>query len=412
MTRYDVFIVGTGHAGANAAIALRQAGYAGSIAMAGAEAEAPYERPPLSKEYLAGDKTFERLLLRPPSFWREQSVEHLPDCEIVALDPAARAVRSADGRSFGYGWLVWAGGGRVRRLSCEGHALAGIHGIRTRADVDALLAELPAARRIVVVGAGYIGLEAAAVLSKLGKQVTVLESQSRVLARVTSEPVSRFYEAEHRRHGVEIRLNCSVSCLTGAGGRVDAVRLDGGEMLPADMVVVGIGVEPAIGPLRAAGAVAGDHGVEVDEACRTSLPNVLAIGDCAAHENAFAGGRRVRVESVQNAKDQAAVAARIILGEAARYHAVPWFWSNQYDLRLQTVGILTPHDQWVLRGSPAARSFSVVYLHEGRVVALDCINRPADYVQGRALVQSRRKVEAAWLADAALALKDLPEIAD
>lgn len=409
MTHYDVLIVGTGHAGASAAIALRQSGYAGRIAMAGGEAELPYERPPLSKEYLAGEKTFERMLLRPAAFWREQAIEHLPRCEIVAVEPAAHRVRSASGRSFGYRKLIWAGGGRARRLACEGHTLAGVHGIRTRADVDALVAELPAARRVVVVGAGYIGLEAAAVLGKLGKQVTVLESQPRVLARVTSEPVSRFYEAEHRRHGVGIRLGCGVSCLTGRAGRVAGVRLDDGEVLPADLMVVGIGIEPAVGPLRAAGAAAGDHGVEVDAACRTSLADVYAIGDCAAHVNAYAGDRRIRVESVQNAKDQAVTAVRSILGEAASYQAVPWFWSNQYDLRLQTVGIAMPHDQWVLRGSPAERSFSVVYLRQGRVVALDCINRTADYVQGRNLVQSQRKADVRLLADPALALKDLPE---
>lgn len=405
-TRYDVLIAGAGHAGANAAVALRQHGYGGSIAMLGAERELPYERPPLSKEYLAGEKAFERLLLRPPVFWREQAIEHRPGREVVAVDAAAREVRTAAGETFGYGKLVWAAGGQVRRLSCDGRALAGVHAIRTRADVDALVSELPAAQRVVVIGAGYIGLESAAVLNKLGKRVTVLESQQRVLARVTAEPVSRFYEAEHRAHGVEIRLGCGVSCLRGAGGRVASVELDDGEILPADIVVVGIGVVPAIGPLRDAGAACGEHGVEVDEACRTSLPDVYAVGDCAAHANAFAGGRTIRLESVQNAKDQAVTAAKSILGQDARYHAVPWFWSNQYDLRLQTAGIFAPHDAWVMRGSPAERSFSVVYLRGGRVAALDCVNRPSDYVQGRLLVQAGREVDVSALADGARPLKD------
>jgi 3-phenylpropionate/trans-cinnamate dioxygenase ferredoxin reductase component len=402
----DVLIIGAGHAGAQTAIALRQLGFSGSIVIAGDEPELPYERPPLSKEYLAGEKPFERILIRQPAFWAERNVHFELSRRAEAVDPEARTVRFADGGSIGYGTLVWAAGGTPRRLNCEGHDLAGVHVVRCRADVDAMIAELPGVRRVAVIGGGYIGLEAAAVLTKLGKQVTVLEALPRVLARVAAEPLSRFYEAEHRAHGVDIRLAAAVAAIVGEHGRVAGVRLAGGEVVPADMVVVGIGIVPAVEPLTAAGA-AGVNGVDIDAFCRTSLPGVYAIGDCAAHANAFAGGLRIRLESVQNAHDMAMVAARSIVGDPVPYHAVPWFWSNQYDLKLQTVGLAAGHDELLVRGDPAARSFSVVYLRGSRVVALDCVNATRDYVQGRKLVELGTAVAPQLLADAARPLKEL-----
>ena len=217
---YDVLIVGAGHGGAQTAIALRQNGFAGSIALLGEEPDPPYERPPLSKEYLAGERPFERILLRPESFWRERDVTLLLGRRASRVDPQARTVMTTRGTVYGYGDLVWAAGGAARRLTCEGGDLAGVHSIRTRADVDALRVELEGAQRIVVVGGGYIGLEAAAVLVKLGKAVTVLEGQDRVLARVAGEPLSRFYEAEHRAHGVDVRLGVQVTTLLAGAGRV------------------------------------------------------------------------------------------------------------------------------------------------------------------------------------------------
>ena len=219
---YDVLIVGAGHAGANAAIALRQGGFAGSVGLLGDEPEAPYERPPLSKDYLAGDKTFDRLLIRPLAFWADQQVDLLLGCRALSVDALQHRVHAAEGTAIGYGKLIWATGGAPRSLVCEGHDLAGIHAIRTRSDVDRLLGELPGAQRVVVIGAGYIGLEAAAVLTKLGKHVTVLEMQDRVLARVTAEAMSRFYEAEHRAHGVDLRLDTGVDRLEGSAGMVTA----------------------------------------------------------------------------------------------------------------------------------------------------------------------------------------------
>ena len=405
--RYDVLIAGAGHGGAATAIALRQRGHAGSIAIVGDEPWPPYERPPLSKDYLAGEKPFERILLRPASFWEDRSVALLPGRTVVAVDADARSVETADGERIDYGMLIWAAGGAPRRLTCVGYDLAGVHGIRTRANVDRMIAELPAVSRIVVIGGGYIGLEAAAVLTTLGKQVTVLEAQDRVLARVAGEPLSRFYEAEHRARGVDIRLEAEVARIEGEGGIARRVLLANGEALACEMVVVGIGIEPAVGPLLAAGAAAGPGvgGVLVDGLCRTSLSDVFAIGDCAAHANAFAGGRVIRLESVQNANDQATTVAKALTDSPEPYAAVPWFWSNQYDLKLQTVGLSAGHDAAVMRGDPATHSFSLVYLREGCVVALDCVNRVRDYVQGRALVAAQARCDPAALADPATDLK-------
>lgn len=403
---FDILIVGAGHGGAQAAIALRQRGFAGTIALLGDEAELPYERPPLSKDYLAGDKPFERILLRPPAFWTDRNVALLPGRTVVRVDPVAHSVTTADDAVIGYRTLIWATGGAPRRLSCAGHDLRGVHGVRNRADVDAMIAELPAVARVIVVGGGYIGLEAAAVLTKLGKHVTVLEAAPRVLARVAGQALSAFYETEHRAHGVDLRTEVTVESIEGRDGAATGVRLGDGTVLPGEMVVVGIGIVPAVAPLIAAGA-AGGNGVTVDSLCRTTLADVFAIGDCAAHPNPFADGATIRLESVQNANDQATTVARLLTGDEVPYDAVPWFWSNQYDLRLQTVGLSTGYDATVLRGDPAARSFSVVYLKAGTVIALDCVNATRDYVQGRALVVARAVVDPTLLADADVPLKEM-----
>lgn len=404
---FDVLIVGAGQAGAQAAISLRQGGFAGSIALVGDEPDPPYERPPLSKDYLAGEKEAERLLLRPRDFWSSRDVALRLGERVTAVEASDHRALTNVGAIIGYKHLIWATGGQPRPLPVPGGDLAGVHAIRTRADVDRLRAEVENATRIAVIGGGYIGLEAAAVLAKLGKQVTVLEAQDRVLARVTAEPVSRFYEAEHRRHGVDVRTGVGIVELVDNGGRVAAVRLGAGVPdLPCDLVIVGIGILPAIAPLAEAGAMTG-NGVEIDEYCRTSLPDVLAVGDCANHVNSFADGARIRLESVQNAIDQAKVAAGVILGDPQPYRATPWFWSNQYDLKLQTVGLSIGHDETVLRGDPALRSFSLVYLRRGRVVALDCVNAARDFVQGRALVEQQIAADSSLLADASVPLKTL-----
>lgn len=408
MDQFDTLIVGGGHAGAQAAIALRQGGYTASIAILGEEAELPYERPPLSKDYLSGDKPWERMLIRPAAFWAERDVALLGGQRVVAVDAGAHSVTTADGTTIGYANLVWAAGGTPRRLSCEGSDLAGVHVIRNRADIEGVIAELGNAARVVVIGGGYIGLEAAAVLTKLGKAVTLVEALDRVLARVAGEALSRFVENEHRAHGVELLLGAGVEAIIGEGERACAVRLTDGRELPADMVIVGIGIVPEVEPLLGAGATGAGGGVLVDAHCRTTLPDIFAIGDCAAQATRFMlGGAVTRIESVQNANDQANTAARAILGEPRDHVATPWFWSNQYDLKLQSVGLSTGHDAAVVRGDPATRSFSILYLREGRVVALDCINMVRDYAQGRKLVEEGTMADPAQLADTDIPLKEL-----
>ncbi|HEX8061883.1 MAG TPA: FAD-dependent oxidoreductase [Allosphingosinicella sp.] len=406
MTHHDVVIVGAGHAGAQAAIQLRQLGFEGSIALIGAEDEPPYERPPLSKEYLAGEKEFERMLARPDAFWVERRIDLILATRIAVVDSEAKVLTASDGAVFAYGTLIWAAGGEPRRLGCEGGDLGGVHVVRRKADSDSIRAELDGVECVAVVGGGYIGLETAAVLRKLGKRVVLLEALDRVLARVAGPEISSFYEAEHRSRGVDVRLGATVASIVGESGRVAGVRLQDGTLAEAQMVIVGIGVEAAVAPLLAAGA-SGANGVDVDAVCRTSLPGVYAVGDCAAHENRFAGGLRIRLESVQNAHDQAATAARAMTGAPQPYEAVPWFWSNQYDLRLQTVGLSIGHDQTVIRGRPEERSFSVIYLLEGRVIALDCVNATRDYVQGRKLILERVAAAPERLADSSAPLKAL-----
>lgn len=406
MEPYDVLIVGAGHAGAQAAVALRQRKFEGTIVMVGEEPEIPYERPPLSKEYFSGEKTFERILIRPASFWEEREVGMLTGRRVVAVNPDARQVSLEDGATIGYGDLIWATGGHARKLTCSGHELKGVHSVRSRADVDKMLAELDSIERVAVIGGGYIGLESAAVLAKAGKQVTIIEAQDRVLARVAGVALSRFYEEQHRSHGVTMRLSAMVECIEESDGRACGVRLGGGEIIPAEMVIVGIGIIPAVEPLMAAGA-RGGNGVAVDDHGLTSLPHIHAIGDCALHANPFADEMPIRLESVQNANDMAINVAKAITGAPEAYNAVPWFWSNQYDLRLQTVGLSAGHDEEVTRGDPASGSFSVVYLKGGKVVALDCVNATRDYVQGKALVLARAEIAPALLADAGRPLKSL-----
>lgn len=402
---YDILIVGGGHGGAQAAIALRQAKYDGSIGVLNAEREYPYERPPLSKDYFAGDKAFERIMIRPAAFWGERAIEMMLGKRVETVDPSAHAVTMSDGTVITYGSMIWATGGTPRQLPVEGSNLPGMHVVRTRADVDQMIEGLDDVADVVIVGGGFIGLEAAAVLRKMGKKVTVLEAMDRVLARVAGEPLSRFYEAEHRAHGVDVRLGVEIASIEG-DSYVTGMRLADGEVIAAQMVIVGIGIIPAVAPLLTAGA-AGGAGVDVDAYCRTSLPDIFAIGDCAAHANAFAGGNIMRVESVQNANDMANAVAKSLTSELTEYHAVPWFWSNQYDLRLQTVGISAGYDSTVVRGNPDTRSFSVIYLKVDKVIALDCVNATKDYVQGRLFVTEGLSPTAEQLADTDVTLKEL-----
>lgn len=380
----DVLIVGAGQAGAYAAIALRHQGFKGSIKMIGDEANFPYERPPLSKEYFNAEKSFERLLIRPEAFWVEKDIKLITKERVVTVDPDLHCMATDKGSVLYYNTCIWATGGQPRRLTCSGADLKGVYGFRTREDADAILAHIEKVDRIVVIGGGYIGLESASALIKKDKKVTLLEVGNRVLARVAGQTISHYFENQHREKGVDLRVGVEIEQLIGSE-HVEAVRLSSGEDIPCEMVIVGIGIVPSVGPLLAAGAKGG-NGVEVNEFCQTSLPDIYAIGDCALHYNRFASGAAVRIESVQNANDQANIAAKSINGKASAYESVPWFWSNQYDIKLQTVGLSTGYDEEIIKGNPASHSFAVFYLRDRKVIAVDCINSAKDFVKGRKLV--------------------------
>jgi 3-phenylpropionate/trans-cinnamate dioxygenase ferredoxin reductase subunit len=354
------------------------------VALLGEELELPYERPPLSKDYLAGTRDREAIRFRSGAFWADRGIDLVQGERVEAVDPKARTVRCASGRSFGYCELVWTAGGRARRLP-------GCHSIRTLADVDRLMAELHGARRILVVGGGWIGLEAAAVLVKQGREVVLAEKESRLLSRCSGRALSEFLVARHRAEGVDI-------CLGGPAP----------DSADYDLAVAGIGIEPEAEPLLRAGAAGGD-GVLVDELGRTSLPHVWAAGDVALHRNCFGPERPIRIESVQHASDQAATVARAIAGAPSPYAAMPWFWSNQYDLKIQTVGLTHDHDEELVRGDPASERFSILYRSKGKVIAIDSVNMVRDYVQGRALIEAGVTVLADLLTDPQVPLKSLVE---
>ena len=395
---YDVIIVGGGHGGAQTAISLRQLGFAGSIAIVSSEDGHPYQRPPLSKAYLADTIRLERLLIRPENYWSDNDIDVIGNHEIVAVDPNEHTVATHDGETLRYRTLVWAAGSVARRLEAPGASLRSVHCVRTRADVDMLKSDLATASRVAVVGGGYIGLEAAAALVKLGKRVTLTEPLNRVLSRMSAEPVSRFLEAQHRARGVDVRLGRKVVRLTGPDDHVAEVHLDDATVVPCDLVIVGIGGSPVVAPLADVGAETA-NGLLVDEVGATTLPDVMAVGDCAAAPNHFAWGATMRLESVQNAIDQAVVVARHLTGLAKSAATPPTFWSDQYDINLRTVGIAQGHDEAVLRGSPGTGRFSVVYLREHRVIAIDAVNSMKDFAQGRALVQAGSLLDTAAIGD-------------
>ncbi|MFF8316494.1 NAD(P)/FAD-dependent oxidoreductase [Streptomyces bobili] len=403
---HDVLIVGAGQAGAQVAGELLDAGFPGTVGIVGAEDVPPYERPPLSKGYLLGEASAESLLFRPADRWAAEGAELLLGTEVVAVDPSEHVVTTAGGERLGYGHLVWAAGGRARALPVPGADLTGVHYVRTLDDADRLKAQLATARRAVVIGGGFIGLEAAAVFAKAGLQVTVVEAMDRLLGRVTSPAVSAFFAQVHREHDVDVLVGHGVVEITGGEGAVRGVALSDGREIPADIVVVGVGLVPNVEPIVRAGA-AGANGVDVDESGRTTLTDVFAAGDCANFANTHTRHARMRLESVQNAVEQGRVVARTILGVAQPAPAVPWFWSNQYDIKFKTMGILTGHDTTIVRGDPSSGRFSVVYLLDGAVIAVDTLNNIRDYAQAKALILSQAPVDPAAVADPAVQLKDL-----
>lgn len=399
-----VVIAGAGHAAGQLIASLRQKKFAGEIVLVGEEPWLPYQRPPLSKKFLAGELPVERLYVKPPSFYEDPHTTVKLGARIERIDRAKKSLVDAAGRSIPYDKLVLAVGSRVRRLDLPGVELEGIHYLRNVDDVRAIQGGMEAGRRLAIVGAGYIGLEVAAVAAQLGMQVTVVELLDRVMKRVVCPALSDFYAGEHRARGVRIMLNTGIEAFVGEP-RVRGLLLANGSELPADLVVIGIGIVPNT-ELAADAGLAVKDGIVVDESCRTADPDILAIGDCTFHPNRIVG-RNIRLESVNNALEQARTAAAVICGEDTRYAEVPWFWSDQYDLKLQIAGLSQGYEEAVIRGDPSGRSFSCAYLRQGRMIALDAINHPRDFLQAKKLIADGGTVDRARLADPGVELKNL-----
>ena len=400
-------IVGAGQAASQAASTLRGEGFKGEITIYGDEPYLPYQRPPLSKKFLMGEIGRDRLELKPQSFYSQANVALKLGLSVTAIDAKKKTLALSDGTSACYDKLLIATGAHVRRVKLPGVDLKNIFYLRTIADVDQIRPQLEPGRNVVLVGGGYIGLEVAAVAAKHGCKVNVLEMADRVMNRVVSEPVSAFYEEEHKKAGVTLTLNAMVAGFEGTGGQLSHVQISDGHRAPADVAIIGVGVDPNIALADAAGLTC-KNGILVDEFGATSDPDIFAAGDCTNHPNPFVGGL-IRLESVQNAIDQAKHAALAMLGKKTPYGEVPWFWSDQYDLKLQIAGIRAGHDEVVMRGDPKKRQFAVFYLRggltDGQVVAVESVNAIPEYMIGRKLIAARARVSAERLADIAQPMK-------
>lgn len=398
-----VLIIGAGHAGGTAAALLRQYGHEGSIVLAGEEPAAPYQRPPLSKAWLKGEADLEALLLRPESFYEEHGIELRTGATATAIVPAARRVSFADGTVEPYDALILATGSRARRLAIPGADRPALMELRTLADAERLKAALGPGRRLAIVGGGYVGLEAAASARALGAEAVVIERMDRVLARVASETLSAFFTARHRSEGVEVLTGAEVTAFEDAG-----VRLADGRLIEADALLVGVGAVACDDLARAAGLECG-NGVVVDEQARTSDPAIWAIGDATFRPIPVHGGRRRRLESVPNALEQAKQAASAIVGRPAPAPEVPWFWSDQYDLKLQIAGLPDGADRQIVRGDPGVigegASFAVFHLEGDRILCVEAVNAPAEFMAGRMMIGKATPVDAVKLADPSVSMK-------
>ena len=397
-------VIGGGHAAGQAVASLRQEGFEGEIVVIGDEPFLPYQRPPLSKQYLSGEQGLDRVYLRPEKFYEERNITLKLGVRVESLDCDAHAVVTSAGETISYDKALLCTGSRPRMLNAPGIDLEGIHYLRGIADVDGIRAEMADAKTMIIVGGGYIGLEVAAVTRTAGLEVSVLEMESRILNRVTTPTLSEFYPQLHEGRGVKILTDTAVSGFEG-DGRVSAAVTATGEKLPADIVIIGIGILPNVELAEAAGLDC-DNGIVVDERCATSNPDVYAAGDCTNHPNPLLN-RRLRLESVPNAMEQARVAAANLLGGDKSYAAIPWFWSDQYELKLQMVGFSTDADQEVLRGDPSSNQFARFYLENGVLVAADAVNSPKEFMACRQLVARQEKVDVEKLADSEVPIKEL-----
>ena len=404
MTSNKVVIAGAGHAAGQLVTSLVQYEYGGQITLIGNEAFLPYQRPPLTKKYLAGELDTERLLVRPASFYDEARIDLRLETHIDALDRNSKQLTTTDGDSIAYDKLVLALGSRVRRLRVDGANLTGVHYLRSIADVTAIRSDFGKGTQVVVIGAGYIGLEVAAVARQAGLDVTVIEMSDRVMSRVVSPEISDFYQIEHTNQGVKLRLATGVKSINGKK-RVKSVTTSDGDEIPADIVIIGIGIVPNT-ELATGADLDVDDGIVVDDHCVTSDPDIYAIGDCTLHPNAIFG-RNLRLESVHNALEQARTAAANLCGIDTSYCDVPWFWSDQYDLKLQIAGLSEAYEDLVIRGNPAERSFSCIYLRDNRIIAVDAVNAPRDFVHSKQLIASQTRIDAQRLVDSNTELRAL-----
>ena len=399
-----VVIAGAGHAAGQLVASLKQHKFAGHILLIGDEPYLPYQRPPLSKKFLAGQLAANRLYVKPESFYEDPQIEVQLKIRVTEINRERKVIRTDSDEEIPYDKLILALGSRARQLPIDGADLDGVHYLRSIADVHDIRSELGKKKSAVIVGAGYIGLEVAAVIRQLGLDVSVVEMADRVMSRVVSPEISNFYQIEHSTQGVRLRLSTGVVAFRGET-RVASVETTEGESLAADFVVVGVGIAPNT-ELASAAGLAVEDGIVVDDCCLSSDPDIYAVGDCTNHPNAIYD-RRLRLESVHNALEQAKTAISNICGVESHYSQVPWFWSDQYDLKLQIAGLSEGYDDVVIRGNPADRSFACLYLQEGKLIATDAVNSPRDFVQSKVLIASRMTVDREKLGDIDVQLRDL-----
>lgn len=404
MTNKIAIIIGASHAAAQLSTSLRQEGWEGDILVIGDELYLPYHRPPLSKTFLSGDKTIEELFIRPATFYEKNNIQ-FKQGRVTAINRAQQTLTLSDGTNLAYDKLALCMGARVRKASIVGEELAGVYYLRNIADVKSIQPYVAQGKRAVIIGGGYIGLETAAALKKQGMDVVVLEMADRILQRVTAPELSEFYARIHREEGVQIHTGISVAEMCG-NGHVEKVVCANGAEFVADVVIIGVGVLPNVELAEAAG-IDVNNGIVVDEFCRTNDPNIVAAGDCANHFNTIYH-RRMRLESVPNASEQGKVAAATICGLSKEYKSLPWFWSDQYDLKLQIAGLSQGYDAVVIRGDKNnSRSFAAFYFKDGRLIAADCINRPQEFMLSKKIIAENLAVDPSRLADESILVKEL-----
>jgi len=399
-----IVIVGAGHAAGQAAASLRQKKFAGRIVIIGDEPYIPYQRPPLSKKFLAGELEEKRLYFKPENFYPDHDVEMRLSTRVTAIDPDNKSIQLDDDSTISYDKLLLTTGSRVRKLSIPGSDLSGIHYLRSIEDVLAIQKDFRDGARLVIVGAGYIGLEVAAIAVKRGIDVTVLETEDRAMNRVVAPEISAFFQKLHKEAGVKIEFGRMVQEFRGADSVEEVVCADG-HVVPADSCIVGIGIIPNTELAEAAGLDC-DNGIVVDEFARTSAPDIYSAGDCTRHPNSLLG-INLRLESVHNALEQAKTAAAAMCGDLQPYAQIPWFWSDQYDVKLQIVGLSSGYDKLVIRGDQDAKSFAAFYLKNGRVLAIDAINSPREFMLGKKLIAAKAQFDPEKLADESVDFKSM-----